>query len=55
MWERSPDRDNRHREMSPTSRTFIYTPARTSASGLYLVRATMSNGQIATRKILYMK
>ena len=55
VWERSPDRDNRHREMSPTSRTLIYTPAQTNASGLYLVRATMSNGQIATRKILYMK
>ncbi|MCD6594642.1 hypothetical protein J7L68_03095, partial [bacterium] len=26
VWEQSPDRDNRHREMSPTSRAFIWQP-----------------------------
>ncbi|MCD6594821.1 T9SS type A sorting domain-containing protein, partial [bacterium] len=55
VWERSSDRDNRHREMSPTSRTFIWIPAQTSASGLYLVKARMGDGRTITKRIVYMK
>ena len=54
VWERSPDRDNRHREMSPTNRTFIWTPAQSIASGLYLVRAYF-NGQTIVKRIIYLK
>ena len=46
---------NRHREMSPTSRTFIWTPNETIASGIYFVRATMKDGQSITKKIFYLK
>ncbi|RKZ24871.1 hypothetical protein DRQ29_07240 [bacterium] len=52
VWERSPDRDNRHREMSPTSRTFIWTPDKSIASGIYLIRATMGNQTITKRVVL---
>ncbi|MCD6594165.1 T9SS type A sorting domain-containing protein, partial [bacterium] len=55
VWEWSPDRDNRHREMSPISRTFIWQPDKTSASGIYLIRATMHDGQTITKRIVYLK
>ncbi|MCD6594956.1 hypothetical protein J7L68_04690, partial [bacterium] len=55
VWERSPDRDNRHREMSPTSRTFIWQPDKTIASGLYLVRATMGDGRTAMKKVVLVR
>jgi len=55
VWEWSPDRDNRHREMSPISRTFIWQPDKTSASGIYLIRATTQDGQTITKRIVYLK
>jgi len=53
--ERSPDRDNRHREMSPTSRTFIWTPAQSITSGIYIVKARTEEGLTATKRIVLIK
>ncbi|MCD6595217.1 hypothetical protein J7L68_06045 [bacterium] len=55
MWERSPDRDNRHREMSPTIRTFIWHPDKSISSGIYFVRARMADGWTITKRIVYLK
>jgi len=55
VWERSPDRDNRHREMSPTSRPYIYTPDQSIASGIYFVRAWTEDGGTITKRIIYLK
>ncbi len=46
---------NRHREMSPTSRVFIWRPDETIASGIYIVRIRMGNGDYATKRMLYLK
>ena len=46
--------NNRHREMSPTSRTFIWRPDKSISSGIYLVRASI-DGQIITKRIVYIK
>jgi len=54
VWERSPERDNRHLEMSPTSCTFIWTPDKTIPSGIYLIRATTDKNTI-TKRIILMK
>ncbi len=40
---------------APTNRTFIWTPAQSIASGLYLVRATMEDGGTITKRIVYLK
>ncbi|MCD6595360.1 T9SS type A sorting domain-containing protein [bacterium] len=37
------------------SNPYIWTPDQTSASGLYLVRATMGNGGTITKRIVYLK
>ena len=34
LWERSPNHDNRHREMSPTIRTFIWFPMKNCIGAL---------------------
>ena len=52
VWERSPDRDNRHREMSPTSHAFIWQPDKSITSGIYLIRATVEDRTITKRAIL---
>ena len=52
VWERSPDRDNRHREMSPTSHTFIWMPDESISSGIYFIKATIGNQTIIKRAIL---
>ena len=43
------------REMSEGQRVYIWTPAQSIASGIYLVRATMGNGQTITKRIVYLK
>ncbi|MCD6418653.1 right-handed parallel beta-helix repeat-containing protein, partial [bacterium] len=52
LWERYPDLDNRHREMSPTNRTFIWRPDKSIPSGIYLIRATFDGQTITRRAIL---
>ncbi len=34
---------------------FIWTPAKSIPSGIYLVRATMDDGQTITKRIVYVK
>jgi len=45
--------DTRH--PFPDTRTIIWCPNKSIVSGIYLVRATMQDGQTIGRKILYMK
>ncbi|OQX88951.1 MAG: hypothetical protein B6D65_05115, partial [candidate division Zixibacteria bacterium 4484_93] len=55
VWERSPDLDNRHQEMSPTNRTFIWQPDQSIPSGIYLVKARTEDGQQITKRIVLIK
>ncbi len=46
---------NRHLEMSPTSRTFVWTPEKNISSGIYFVRAKFDDGTTLTKRIIYSK
>jgi len=40
---------------APTSRTFIWRPSETSASGIYLVKARTEDGNCITKRIMYIR
>ncbi|RKZ24702.1 hypothetical protein DRQ29_07520, partial [bacterium] len=41
--------------VAPTNRKFIWTPDKSIPSGIYFVRATMNDGQMITKRIVYLK
>jgi len=58
-WRRHAQQDNAEEghvnAMSQQNRTFIWHPAQTIASGLYLVRAKTQDGRTTTKRIVYIR
>jgi len=50
-----PDRPGQTQGSAPTNGTIIWTPDKTISSGVYLIKVTAPDGQIASKKIIYLK